>query len=558
MQRRYRIIVLVMLLLGISLGYALLTSNLNILGVSEILNPTWDIHFENVQVKSGSVTAPTPTIDTDQTTVSYSVTLNTPGDYFEFTVDAVNAGTIDGMVDVVLNKLNNVVITSLPAYLEYSATYEDGIPIETNQLLKHGQYERFKVRVAYKSDITKTDLPSTEQTINLSFTVTYVQSDLDGITTKEAYFLTGPEVNIKMKNLAGDDTTENGEKTDDSNVTAIKYSLTEPTQSNKESKNIVSKADSPYPIYMWFDNGTIYWWSEDKYPNINEDASFMFNRCMNLEDIQGIEHFDFSRSTTLRCLFGTNVSLKSISVLKNWDVSNVINMYQTFCLCLSLESLNGLEKWDTSNVTTMYGLFMGHSSVGGMIITDLTPLSNWDVSKVEDLRAIFQRCIAITSLEGLENWEISNVKNIWGAFQYNYSLSDISSIENWDTSSVTDMTGVFQNCDSLLEMDLSKWNTANVTDMKAMFNGLDLLEELDISSFDTSKVTSFKEMFKNSTSLKHIYVGDNWDTSNNTDDDTMVFPASSSLPNYDSSNPNRQKLSYAHTGTGGYLTYKSN
>ena len=62
--------------------------NLNILGVSEILNPTWDIHFENVSVKSGSVTAPTPTIDTDQTTVSYSVTLNTPGDYFEFTSTA--------------------------------------------------------------------------------------------------------------------------------------------------------------------------------------------------------------------------------------------------------------------------------------------------------------------------------------------------------------------------------------------------------------------------------------------------------------------------------------
>ena len=75
MQRRYLFTVLVILLLGISLGYALLTTNLNIVGTTVVKDNKWDIYFDNVQVKSGSVEASTPVIDTAKTTVSYSVNL---------------------------------------------------------------------------------------------------------------------------------------------------------------------------------------------------------------------------------------------------------------------------------------------------------------------------------------------------------------------------------------------------------------------------------------------------------------------------------------------------
>ena len=177
MQRRYLFTVLIILLLSISLGYALLSTNLNIVGTTVVKDNKWDIYFDNVQVKSGSVTASTPVIDTAKTTVSYSVNLNLPGDYFEFTVDAKNAGTIDGMVSAVSSKLNGTEITTLPNYLEYKISYIDGVAIQNNHLLEAGKTETYKVRVGYKKDIANTDLPSTEQTLNLSFSVTYVQSD---------------------------------------------------------------------------------------------------------------------------------------------------------------------------------------------------------------------------------------------------------------------------------------------------------------------------------------------------------------------------------------------
>ena len=176
-KRKIRYLVLILLLLFISIGYAYLNSTLNITGSSTINNPTWDIHWENVEVKTGSVSAQTPIIDTNKTTVNYSVTLTIPGEYYEFTVDAVNAGTIDGMISVVSNKLNGTDITTLPNYLEYKVSYDDGIDIAPNHLLEANSSEKYKVYVGYKKDINVSDIPATQQTLNFSFSVTYVQRD---------------------------------------------------------------------------------------------------------------------------------------------------------------------------------------------------------------------------------------------------------------------------------------------------------------------------------------------------------------------------------------------
>ncbi len=114
------------------------------------------------------------------TDINYAVTLSLPGDFYEFTVDVVNAGTIDGMVSVVTSKLNDVVIDSehpVPDYLIYSVKYEDGVEIEESHLLAAGETETYKVRVEFDSEITGDNLPSDTQTLSFNFGVTYVQAD---------------------------------------------------------------------------------------------------------------------------------------------------------------------------------------------------------------------------------------------------------------------------------------------------------------------------------------------------------------------------------------------
>lgn len=179
-KKRIAILALIILLLVISIGYAVLQSNLNITGTSGIQNATWDIHWENVKITSGSVSTSNSdkaTIDSSKTTVNYNITLSKPGDFYEFTVDAVNAGSLDGMVSTITSKLNNAVITTLPSYLEYEVSYADGIAIQPDNLLAAGTSETYKVRVAFKRDIDSSQLPTTQQVLNLSFSVTYRQAN---------------------------------------------------------------------------------------------------------------------------------------------------------------------------------------------------------------------------------------------------------------------------------------------------------------------------------------------------------------------------------------------
>ena len=178
--------IILLLILIIGLGYAILQENLNITGASSLNNPTWNIHWANVQVASGSVSASTPTIS-NQTTVIYSVTLNNPGDYYEFTVDAVNEGTLDAMIETINSKLNGATITTLPDYLEYIVSYEDGVELATNHLLAANTTETYKVRIKYRDDINVNQIPTTNQTLSLEFTVKYKQADDTAIEVVHPY-----------------------------------------------------------------------------------------------------------------------------------------------------------------------------------------------------------------------------------------------------------------------------------------------------------------------------------------------------------------------------------
>ena len=171
-QMYIAVIFTVALLIGV--GYAFLTSNLNITGNTNIKGNSWDVHFENFTPKSGSVTATSAGINTGGTAVNYTVTLQKPGDFYEFNVDAVNDGSIDAMISTV----SNTGLTSAQArYMTYSVAYSDGTEVAQKQALSAGSSETFKVRVEYKKDITASDLPSTEQQITLTFSVQYVQAD---------------------------------------------------------------------------------------------------------------------------------------------------------------------------------------------------------------------------------------------------------------------------------------------------------------------------------------------------------------------------------------------
>ena len=152
-KRTNKIKYLLILLLGLTLGYALITTNLKIIGLGNINTSRIDAHWENVQVTEGSVEAAEPQIGDNKTSVTYGFNLQFPGDFYEFTVDAVNNSKSDAMLNVLSTKFygaDGVTEVTLPPYIRYSLTYVNGTPVQQKQLLKAKSTLRYRVRVEYE------------------------------------------------------------------------------------------------------------------------------------------------------------------------------------------------------------------------------------------------------------------------------------------------------------------------------------------------------------------------------------------------------------------------
>ena len=194
---------LLVLLLLISVGYAAIATTLKINGTATVKSSKWDVYWEptSINVKSGSVTttaegAAQVTDNTTKDEITFNVDLNEPGDFYEFTVDAVNNGSIDaviaenGVVKKVYSDAECTQEITLPDYLRYTVTYADtGAPaIAQYQTIakKSGSTpttKKFKVRVEYRTDIDKDTLnTSTDQTLYFRFNANYVQADSNAIT----------------------------------------------------------------------------------------------------------------------------------------------------------------------------------------------------------------------------------------------------------------------------------------------------------------------------------------------------------------------------------------
>lgn len=98
--------VLLVFILSLTIVYAALNVTLRITGNTEVIASSWDVHFDNIQINAGSISATTTPTITDRKTVDFGVTLKKTGDYYKFTVDVINNGTIDAMIESVVKTPN--------------------------------------------------------------------------------------------------------------------------------------------------------------------------------------------------------------------------------------------------------------------------------------------------------------------------------------------------------------------------------------------------------------------------------------------------------------------
>ena len=146
-ERRTKALVIVVLLVviaGLTVAFAALSTTLNINGTAYLDAAKWGIKFENLSEPVSVGTATTTGTAKIEETKSAEITginvgLSTPGDKVTYTVDLVNEGTINAKID----KIEKTTLTEeQQKYLTFKVTYKDGTEVREGDILSKGERKK--------------------------------------------------------------------------------------------------------------------------------------------------------------------------------------------------------------------------------------------------------------------------------------------------------------------------------------------------------------------------------------------------------------------------------
>ncbi|MFR5756561.1 MAG: hypothetical protein ACLUD7_03910 [Lachnospiraceae bacterium] len=187
-ERRTKALVVVVLLIvvaGLTIAFAALSTTLNINGTAYLDAAKWGIRFENLSepVKLGTA-AVTGTAEIEETKsaeiTGINVSLSTPGDKVTYTVDLVNKGTINAKID---NIEKTVLTSEQQRYLTFKVTDQNEKEISQGDILSAGETRNLTITIEFIKDLTKEDLPKQTSTISLSYKLNFVQTDEKATTS---------------------------------------------------------------------------------------------------------------------------------------------------------------------------------------------------------------------------------------------------------------------------------------------------------------------------------------------------------------------------------------
>ena len=327
------------------------------------------------------------------------------------------------------------------------------------------------------------------------------------LNSESCYLVSGKSFNNKIKNLAGDSSpTYNSANT---TITTIKRTNTRPNVDQMTDDNIIS-TNKEVPVYAWFDNGTIYYYSDIESPLLNPNCSYMFSNLRNLQTIE-LNTLDFINVTNMSYMFyyaGYNLTTWSVD-LSNWNTSNVSDMSYIFNYAgykSQVWDIGNISNWNTSKVTNMSSMF---DYAGYSVTTWSIDLSNWNTSNVRNMNSMFYYAgynATEWNVGDLSNWntsKVTNMSNMFNCAGYNAAIFDIGNLSDWNTLNVASTNRMFyqagRNATEWIIGDLSNWDTSNITNMSSMFcyAGFKVatFDIGNLSNWNTSKVTNMSNMF---------------------------------------------------------------
>ena len=282
-ERRTKALVIVVLLIvvaGLTVAFAALSTTLNINGTAYLDAAKWGIRFENLSspTKIGSATT-TGTAKIEETKAAeitgINVSLMAPGDKVTYTVDLVNKGTINAKID---NIEKTVLTSEQQRYLTFKVTDKDGKEVSKYDILSAGETRKLTITIEFIKDLTKEDLPKQTSTISLSYKLNFVQTDEKltsaGQSGNEKTYAVGDEFClenecfyvIKDNGTTVDALAKQNVNTESNRQDANANTLAFAENTNNENHGywtdsniqLLSKYGTSYPVNMFDSNSLLY------------------------------------------------------------------------------------------------------------------------------------------------------------------------------------------------------------------------------------------------------------------------------------------------------------
>ena len=173
--------VLAVTIMLMTIGFAVYASTLTINGNVTVNPATWSVHYvtTSYQETTGSVAASAHNLT--NTAATYTVTLDKPGDFYEFTANIINDGTFDA--DLTALTMSSLT-TAQQKYLSYVVTYNgtdytasaSSLSGITLPCTSGSNTHPVKVRVTYLQPENSSELPTESVTLTLTASLDYEQS----------------------------------------------------------------------------------------------------------------------------------------------------------------------------------------------------------------------------------------------------------------------------------------------------------------------------------------------------------------------------------------------
>lgn len=165
-KKNIMIICLLVAVVFMSVGYALLSAQLDIKGSTSIVDPVWDVKISSISSTSteGYGTSLNATVE-NRFSAKFNAELKMPGDKVTYVINVKNEGTIAA-------KLNSITITPenySEGFIKYTI---EGIA--AGDTLDVGESKMFNLEVSYNTE--KTGTPSNEElTKEITLMLDYIQ-----------------------------------------------------------------------------------------------------------------------------------------------------------------------------------------------------------------------------------------------------------------------------------------------------------------------------------------------------------------------------------------------